>query len=197
MVFWAHSGQGNGNKHGRFQDRHFLKSWLVWSPGLSSLLPHLCYLPPDLQLWGLKHKLHHPGTRQEQGRNRACSIINGRKPGPWRLHREEADTSFPQYASHTFITSVFFKPLLFWTYFTYTWTLSLRFRAIIKALYLSSGRGKSNTLQYSCLEYPMGRGAWPAAVHRVTKSQMWLSGYTDTDTDIPRLYFSHWSLFEP
>ena len=28
-----------------------------------------------------------------------------------------------------------------------------------------------NPLQYSCLENPMGRGAWRAAVHGVTKSQ--------------------------
>ena len=28
-----------------------------------------------------------------------------------------------------------------------------------------------NPVQYSCLENPMVRGAWKAAVHRVTKSQ--------------------------
>jgi len=28
-----------------------------------------------------------------------------------------------------------------------------------------------NTLQYSCLKNPVGRGAWRATVHRVTKSQ--------------------------
>ena len=30
-------------------------------------------------------------------------------------------------------------------------------------------------LQYSCLEKPMDRGAWPAAVQGMTKSQTWLS----------------------
>ena len=30
------------------------------------------------------------------------------------------------------------------------------------------GEGHSNTLQYSCLENPMDRGAWQATVHRVT-----------------------------
>ena len=30
------------------------------------------------------------------------------------------------------------------------------------------------TLQYSCLENPMDRGAWRATVHSVTKSQTWL-----------------------
>ena len=31
-----------------------------------------------------------------------------------------------------------------------------------------------NPLQYSCLEYPMDRGAWRATIHGVTKSQTWL-----------------------
>ena len=34
-----------------------------------------------------------------------------------------------------------------------------------------SGEGNGNPLQYSCLENPMDRGAWQAAVHGVTKSQ--------------------------
>ena len=32
----------------------------------------------------------------------------------------------------------------------------------------SPGEGNGNPLQYSCLENPMDRGAWPAAVHGVT-----------------------------
>ena len=31
--------------------------------------------------------------------------------------------------------------------------------------------GNGNPLQYSCLENPMGRGAWRATVHRVAQSQ--------------------------
>ena len=31
--------------------------------------------------------------------------------------------------------------------------------------------GHGTSLQYSCLENPMGRGAWWAAVHVVTRSQ--------------------------
>ena len=38
----------------------------------------------------------------------------------------------------------------------------------------SPGGGYGNPLQYSCLENPMDRGAWRAAVHMVTKSQTWL-----------------------
>ena len=37
------------------------------------------------------------------------------------------------------------------------------------------GGGHSNPLQYSCLENPMGRGAWWAAIQRVAKSWIWLS----------------------
>ena len=33
----------------------------------------------------------------------------------------------------------------------------------------SPGGGHGNPLYYSCLENPMDRGAWWAAVHRVTK----------------------------
>ena len=33
------------------------------------------------------------------------------------------------------------------------------------------GGGHINPLQYSCLECPMDRGAWQAAVHRVAESQ--------------------------
>ena len=33
----------------------------------------------------------------------------------------------------------------------------------------SPGEGNGNTLQYSCLENSMDRGAWKATVHGVTK----------------------------
>ena len=39
----------------------------------------------------------------------------------------------------------------------------------------SSGGGNGNTLQYSCLESPMDRGAWQATVYGVAKSQTQLS----------------------
>ena len=41
----------------------------------------------------------------------------------------------------------------------------------------SLGEGNGNSLQYSCLENPMDRGAWQATVHRVTKSRIQLSDY--------------------
>ena len=39
----------------------------------------------------------------------------------------------------------------------------------------SPGEGNGNPLQYSCLENPMDREAWQAAVHGVTKSRTQLS----------------------
>ena len=38
--------------------------------------------------------------------------------------------------------------------------------------------GDGTSLQYSCLENPMDRGAWWAAVHGVAKSQTRLSNFT-------------------
>ena len=34
------------------------------------------------------------------------------------------------------------------------------------------GEGHGHPLQYSCLNNPMGRGAWRATVHRITESNM-------------------------
>ena len=42
------------------------------------------------------------------------------------------------------------------------------------------GEGNGIPLQYSCLENPMDRGAWWAAVHGVAKSQKWLSDFPFT-----------------
>ena len=45
---------------------------------------------------------------------------------------------------------------------------------------LFSREGDGTPLQYSCLENPMDRGAWLAAVHGVAKSQTQLSDFTFT-----------------
>ena len=42
----------------------------------------------------------------------------------------------------------------------------------------SPGVGNGNTLQYSCLGNAMDRGAWQATVHRVAKSQTWLTDWS-------------------
>ena len=42
------------------------------------------------------------------------------------------------------------------------------------------GEGNGTPLQYSCLENPMDRGAWSAAVHGVARSRTLLSDFTFT-----------------
>ena len=43
-----------------------------------------------------------------------------------------------------------------------------------------NGEGNGTPLQYSCLENPMDRGAWKAAVHGVAEGQTRLSDFTLT-----------------
>ena len=45
-----------------------------------------------------------------------------------------------------------------------------RHKGLILGSESSPGRGHDNPLQYSCLENPMERGIWQAAVQRVAKS---------------------------
>ena len=45
---------------------------------------------------------------------------------------------------------------------------------------VTCGEGNGHPLQYSCLENPMDRGAWWAAVHGVARSQTRLSDFTFT-----------------
>ena len=52
--------------------------------------------------------------------------------------------------------------------------------AINTVLDTSAGEGNGTPLQYSCLENPMDRGAWWAAVHAVAKSRTRLSDFTFT-----------------
>ena len=53
----------------------------------------------------------------------------------------------------------------------------------IPGLGRSPGRGHGNPLQYSCLEYPMDRGAWQAIVHRVAKNQTGLKQFSTHEND--------------
>ena len=54
--------------------------------------------------------------------------------------------------------------------------------ALIPGSGRSPGEGNGNPLQYSCLQNSMGRGAWWATVHGVTKSRPLLSDFTFTFT---------------
>ena len=47
----------------------------------------------------------------------------------------------------------------------------IRVMGLIPELGRSPGGGHGNSLQYSCLESPMDRGAWWATVHGVTEIQ--------------------------
>ena len=50
-----------------------------------------------------------------------------------------------------------------------------RHLGLILGLGRSLGEGRSNPLQYSCLENFMDRGAWQATVHEVAQGQTQLS----------------------
>ena len=50
----------------------------------------------------------------------------------------------------------------------------VRDEGLILRLGRSPGGGHGNSLQYSCLENPMERGAWRATIHGITKNQILL-----------------------
>ena len=54
----------------------------------------------------------------------------------------------------------------------------------IPGLGRSPGEGNGTPLQYSCLENPMGRGAWWATVHGVAKSRTWPSDFHFTSLQV-------------
>ena len=55
-----------------------------------------------------------------------------------------------------------------------------RAKKIWWVIWYKFGEGNGTPLQYSCLENPMDRGAWWAAVHGVAKSRTRLSDFTFT-----------------
>ena len=50
----------------------------------------------------------------------------------------------------------------------------------MECLWDQYGEGNGNPLQYSCLENPMDRGAWKAAVHGVAGGRTRLNDFTFT-----------------
>ena len=61
----------------------------------------------------------------------------------------------------------------------------------------SLGRGNGNPLQYSCLENPTDRGAWPAIVHRAAKSLTRLSNWECTHTSYPHRQIPEYEWLDP
>ena len=59
------------------------------------------------------------------------------------------------------------------------------------AVVIIGREGNGTPLQYSCLENPMDRGAWWAAVYGVAQSRTWLSDFTFTFFLSAR---QHWAL---
>ena len=76
---------------------------------------------------------------------------------------------WPKYCNSVKLWAVPHKP---------TWEGQFQVKASDKTW--PTGEGNGNPLQYSCLENPMDRGAWQTLVHRVTKSQTWLSNWNKT-----------------
>ena len=54
-----------------------------------------------------------------------------------------------------------------------------------------AGEGNGNPLQYSCLENPVDRGAWWAAVYGVAQSRTWLKRLSSSSSS-SRLYAQEW-----
>ena len=105
--------------------------------------------------------------------------------------------------------------LIFWISLRYTYVQASQVALVVKklpanagdirdlgsipGLGTSPGGGPGNLLQYSCLEIPVDRGAWWAAVRGVTKSQTRLGDWTTitpnkTDLKFPAsLTISPWN----
>ena len=60
----------------------------------------------------------------------------------------------------------------------------VREAGLIPGLGRSPGGGHGNSLQYSCLENPMDRGAYWATIQRVTKSWIWLKWLSTTKPQV-------------
>ena len=83
-----------------------------------------------------------------------------------------------------------FESDISWWFFSYSFTyLTFIYFFFLSPVCLTLfGEGNGNPLQYSCLENPMDRGAWWAAVHGVPRSRTRLSDFT--------LFFSLWCIGE-
>ena len=95
------------------------------------------------------------------------------------------------YTSHTFSTNLGGMWHLRWHWW---WGICLPMQGdagSIPASGRTPGVGNGNPLQYSCLENSVNRGAWRASVHRVAKSQTWLSTQEHLSIVIISFCFTH------
>ena len=82
------------------------------------------------------------------------------------------------------MTGLFFwKGTFLWHDLLYSESLEYSIYSLLTSLkhfQIHYGEGNGTPLQYSCLENPMGGGAWKAAVHGVAEGRTWLSDFTFT-----------------
>ena len=72
--------------------------------------------------------------------------------------------------------------MTFWHMLEHGWTLEPLWKKPVTenhilhdSIHMNPGEENGNWLQYSCLEKPMGRGAWQATVHGVTIGHDWVT----------------------
>ena len=93
------------------------------------------------------------------------------------LHRVRHDWSNLAAACNLIIM----PPFIFHPLFFYWWpdgnesACNVGYLGSISGSGRSAREGNGNPLQYSCLESSRDRGAWQTTVHRIVKSQTWLS----------------------
>ena len=75
----------------------------------------------------------------------------------------------------------FLKPGCFWSQAVF-----VRASCQLEPL-LDSGEGNGNPMQYSCLENPMDRGGWWAAIHGVSQSQTPLNRLSSSSSRSTRI----------
>ena len=125
---------------------------------------------------GDKGSIPGPGRSPSRGTGRPlqCSCLeNSMDRGGWRaaVHGVTGSHTTKQLSKHPH------------TYFSYIPFLCVCFQIFSVFWVLLEGRfgeGNGTPLQYSCLENPMDRGAWRAAVHGVDRSPTRLSDFTFT-----------------
>ena len=77
--------------------------------------------------------------------------------------------------STMFVCSISYLLFVLWNLNSYSYPhVNILYFPTIHCASGATGEGNGSPLQYSCLENPVDRGAWWAAVHRVTQSQTWL-----------------------